>query len=329
MALTGQQARGRVQANPARAGQIHLAPGVQVGEIDLGAAGAVERLDVGRELNQVARHKARRQPQVAKQLYQQPGRVSARAAAQGECLFRRLHTGLHADQVADVLVQASIDIDQKVDRAQRRAVHCVQVFFKGGGEWQLGEIGLQFFLQRLAVVKRHFFGRGLDKEVKRVEHRHFGHQVHRDLEFGGFFGEHQAGLVVGKRVLLPVDEVVCWLNAQAVRQDAAAAMRRGAQANHLGAELHRTVVTVVGDVVQGNVDGHGGWVLSREKTGWKTKKRPALGRSKVKELSLLGTLRVLVKVKRPIFVYAKQETRHTQADGRPHSVRTSTLPQWL
>jgi hypothetical protein len=46
----------------------------------------------------------------------------------------------------------------------------------------------------------------------------------------------------------------------------------------------------------------------------------------VKKLSLLGTLRVLVKVKYLIFVYAKQETRHAQADGRPHSVRAAPLP---
>ena len=39
----GLRARGRVQANPAGAGQIDLAPGVQIGEINLGATGAVER----------------------------------------------------------------------------------------------------------------------------------------------------------------------------------------------------------------------------------------------------------------------------------------------
>lgn len=51
MAFTGQQARGGVQPNPAGAGQVHLAPGVQIGEIDLGAAGAIERFLVGLELD--------------------------------------------------------------------------------------------------------------------------------------------------------------------------------------------------------------------------------------------------------------------------------------
>jgi type IV secretory pathway TrbL component len=72
VAFAGQQAGGRVQADPAGAGQVDLAPGVQVGEVDLGAAGAVERLHVGLQLDQVARHEARRQAQVAQQLHQQP-----------------------------------------------------------------------------------------------------------------------------------------------------------------------------------------------------------------------------------------------------------------
>ena len=73
MAFAGQQAAGGVQANPASAGQIDLAPGVQVGEVDLGAAGAVERLHIGCQLDQVAGNKARSQPAVAQQLHHQPG----------------------------------------------------------------------------------------------------------------------------------------------------------------------------------------------------------------------------------------------------------------
>jgi hypothetical protein len=76
---------------------------VQVGEVDLGAAGAVQRLDVGLQLDQVARHEARRQPQVAQQLHQQPAGIAAGAAdALRQRLLGRLHAGFHADQVVDV-----------------------------------------------------------------------------------------------------------------------------------------------------------------------------------------------------------------------------------
>ena len=40
VAFAGQQARGRIEADPAGAGQIDLGPGVQVGEVGLGAARA-------------------------------------------------------------------------------------------------------------------------------------------------------------------------------------------------------------------------------------------------------------------------------------------------
>ena len=42
MAFTRHQAGGGVQPNPASAGQKYLAPGMQVGEINLGAAGTIE-----------------------------------------------------------------------------------------------------------------------------------------------------------------------------------------------------------------------------------------------------------------------------------------------
>ncbi len=42
--FAGEKPRGRIEADPAGAGKVHLGPGVQVGEIALGSGGAVERL---------------------------------------------------------------------------------------------------------------------------------------------------------------------------------------------------------------------------------------------------------------------------------------------
>ena len=44
VAFAGKEAGGGVEADPAGAGQEDLAPGVQVGEVDLGAARAIEGL---------------------------------------------------------------------------------------------------------------------------------------------------------------------------------------------------------------------------------------------------------------------------------------------
>ena len=62
VALAREQARGRIEPDPARARQINLGPGVQIGEVVLGARRPVERFHVGLELDQVARHEARREP---------------------------------------------------------------------------------------------------------------------------------------------------------------------------------------------------------------------------------------------------------------------------
>ena len=62
VALAGEQARRRIEPDPAGAGQVHLGPRVQVGEVALGARRAVERLHVGDELDQIAGNEAAARP---------------------------------------------------------------------------------------------------------------------------------------------------------------------------------------------------------------------------------------------------------------------------
>ena len=112
--------RRRIEADPARAGQIDLAPGVQVGEILVRAARAVERFHVGLELDQVAADEARREPEMAQQLAEQPRRIAARTAAVRQRLLRRLHAGFHADEILDVLREPLVDADEEIDRARAR-----------------------------------------------------------------------------------------------------------------------------------------------------------------------------------------------------------------
>ena len=62
VALAREQARGGIEADPARPGQVHLGPGVQIDEVLLGAGRADHFLHVRLELHQVAGDKAGRQP---------------------------------------------------------------------------------------------------------------------------------------------------------------------------------------------------------------------------------------------------------------------------
>jgi len=276
VAFAREQARGRVEADPARAGQEHLAPRVQVGEVLGRAARAVDGLHVGRELDQVARHEARGQAQVAQQLHQQPAAVAARTALELQGLLGRLHPGLHADGVADVLLHALVQVHQEIHRALRRAVDAVEVGLEQRRQRFGGEVGREFGALCVGIGKGHLLGVRLEEEVERVVHRHLDHQVHRDLELGGGLGEHQPRLVVGERVLLPVDEVVGRLDALRIREHLGACVRCGAQAHHLRTEPHQAVVAVVGDVAQGNVDGHASGTFC-EGTGVGRARRTAVG----------------------------------------------------
>ena len=60
-----EQAGGGVEADPAGARDVDLGPGMQVGEIVRGTGRAVERLHVGLELDQVARHETRGEAEMA------------------------------------------------------------------------------------------------------------------------------------------------------------------------------------------------------------------------------------------------------------------------
>ena len=146
---------------------------------------------------------------MAEQLHHEPAGVAAGAAGQRQGFFRRLHARLHANGVLDVGLQLLVDADQKVNRALGGAVDLVEISLQQGRGRLGDEVRRQLTRLQVGVSEREFFGCGFQKKVKRVEHRHFNHQVHRDLEFARGLFKHQAGLVVGKRILLPVDEMLC------------------------------------------------------------------------------------------------------------------------
>ena len=126
--LAGEQARGRVQSDPAGAGDVGLGPRVQVGEVLGGAGRAVEWLGVGIgcQLHQVARREARGEPEAAQRVDEQPGAVAAGAVAGRERLLGRLHARLHAHVVGDVAEDALVERDEEVDHLHRLARHLGQ-----------------------------------------------------------------------------------------------------------------------------------------------------------------------------------------------------------
>ena len=154
-------------------------------------AGPFERLDVGLELNQIARDESRGQSQLAQDLHQQPGRIAARAAAALQAsppAFAR---------PAPCRIRYSISwfsrwiqIHQKIDRAdfahdrsnrpmpQQRArlLAAPETARCRGSARRRSWNGI-------------LFGLGLEEEIERIDHRHFGDQIDDDPEVRHLFRE--------------------------------------------------------------------------------------------------------------------------------------------
>lgn len=194
---------------------------------------------------------------MTQQLHQQPGRIAAGARGVFKGEFRGLYTGLHTDQVIDVLAQALVEADQKVDSRNRHAADAVQVGFEPWRQRQFFQVRRQFALLFAGIREGDVLGVRFQKEVERVEHRHFGDQINLDTELVGLFREDQTRQVIALRVLLPVDEVVFRQDFQRIRQHAGAAMGGRAQANDLRTQFDRAFVAVMRDMVQGNMNRHG------------------------------------------------------------------------
>ena len=177
-----EQAGGRVEADPAGAGQIDLAPGMQVGEVLVGAGRAVERDEVGLELDQVAGDEARREAEMAEDLDEQPARVAARALGEVERLVRRLDARLHADDVADLALQARVQGDDEIDRVGLRAVDRGEEARRAPAR-RLGlQVDRQVVADLLRIGERPLLRRRLDEEVERIVDRHVGDEIDLDLQ---------------------------------------------------------------------------------------------------------------------------------------------------
>ncbi len=256
MPFPAQQSRGWIEPDPTGAGEIDLGPGVQVGKVLRRTGRTVERLEVGLELDQVAGDEARCQAELAQDLHEQPGGVTARSGFVAERLFHRLHARLHADQVADLVLQPLIELDQKVDgiaflardRGEERGQQRPCRFER--------EIGRKVVAQFNVVAERKFVGVGLDEKIERIDHLHRGEEIHRHGKLGGLLGKDETGDPVAVRILLPVHEVLLGRHLERIAQHPRAAMRRRTQSHHVGPETDRPVVLVACDVMETRKNCH-------------------------------------------------------------------------
>ena len=251
VAFPGEQRRRRVQADPARPGDVHLGPGVQIGEVLLGTARPVEALLVGGQLHEVAGDEPRGETEVPQRGHQQPGRVAAGPDPPGQGLVRRLDALLHPHRVGDVAVDGRVERAEEDDHrlpalggGRQRRQPVVQQ--RAERRRRRVEIGLQVRPQIRRVGERVVLGVVLDEEVERVDHRHVRDQADGDLEFAGLAREDDPGQVVAEGVLLPVDEVIGRGDGQRIRLDGRPGVRCGSEPDDVRADADGPVEPVAG-----------------------------------------------------------------------------------
>ncbi len=214
---------------------------------------------------------------MTQELHEQPGGVAARTAQFRERLFRRLHARFEPDGVFNVLPQPLVDGDDEIVRglffafrqfqplllglsfnsADQVTAQHIEIPHEIGREPAFALERREFVIERRIVSKGKLLRVRFKEKIERVQHRHFRDQIHFDEEFAGGLLENQARLIVGLRVLRPVDEMFFRFDPERVAQNPRARMRRRPQPDDLRAERNQPVVSVMRFVMERDVDGHG------------------------------------------------------------------------
>ena len=257
VAFPRQQARSGIEADPAGAGQIDLAPGMQVGEIDLRPLRAADGLQVRFQLDQVAGHEPRGEAQMPQQVHQQPAGVAAGPLGKLQRLLRRLHAGFQPHDVADVARQPRVQAHHKVDGALRLAADRRQIVAEQRPLVLRAQVDRQIIADRVGVGEGVVLRRILHEEVEGIVDAHVRDQIDLDLQLRHRVGKDVARLPVAVGVLLVVHEVIGRRHLQAVAQHRGAAVRRGAQTDDLRPQRDGAVVLVMRQVVDRGEDRHG------------------------------------------------------------------------
>jgi hypothetical protein len=131
-------------------------------------------------------------------------------------------------------LQPLVQRDEEVGGDGRRAVDARDELGEARRHRPLDQIRREFQREAGRVVERKLLGRRFEEEVERVINGHLGDQIHGHLEFARLLGKHEARLVIGECVLLPVDKVFGRLDPHGIGQDRGPAMRRRLKTHDLG-----------------------------------------------------------------------------------------------
>ena len=263
VAFASHQAAGCIEPDPSGAGQVDLGPCMKVDGVDGHARGTIEWFLICDQLDRVARYEPRRQSFVSQDLHQQQRKVAARATAEFERLRGRLHAGVVAQDVLEVVVDLLVEVHQEIGCRPRLAIDVLAERSEALVGLVLAQVRRQLRLQLWFIRKRKLLGVRFEEEVERVDDRQLCDKVDFQFERARLLGKHHACQIVADRILLPIEEVLRWSNAQRVADDWRACVRRRLQAHNLWPQFDQAIVLVDSLVVQCDPNGHAGTLLLR------------------------------------------------------------------
>nr|WP_295699208.1 hypothetical protein [Lapillicoccus sp.] len=127
----------------------------------------------------------------------------------------------------------------------------------GGGVFNDGaQVGGEVGGERRLVGEGEPLGILLDEEVEGVDDHQVGDEADGDVELAHPLGEDEAREPVAEGVLLPVEEVAGRRDVEGVGLDRGAAVRGGAQPDHVRSDVHRLGEVVRRAVFEGHLDRH-------------------------------------------------------------------------
>ena len=238
-------------------GKKDFGPGVQIAEVVFRTRRTVERFLVRSQLNQVARDKPGGHADLPKRFDHQPGRITARSAAQLSVSSGVCTPGSKRTRYSIRSLSIWLTLDQESRRSDRlfggnAQIHCSN----SGVGWTTVQVGCQAKLQIVGVIERPAIEVVFDEEVERIDHRHVGDQIDRDLKVIRRLRERQTGRSDCRMDPVANSEMIARLDRQTVGIDRRAGVVGRTQPNQLRPKLNRSVVAILGFVVQGDANGH-------------------------------------------------------------------------
>ena len=262
MPLRGEQATGRIEPDPAGAGEIGLGPGVKIGEVARRPRRTVERRLIGGELHQIAGAEPGRDPHRPQQRHKEPGRIAAAAGAAGKRLLWCLHPRFHPDPVADPLEHEPIEGHEDIDRPRWRGDEsCLPCRANQAGEQVAADrrrqVRRELRRQHRIVGEGERLRLGIEEEIEGVDRHEIGDEIDRQGELARRLRKHDPRQVVALRILLPVEEVVARLDDERVAQDPGAAMGGRTEPDDMRREAHGPVEGIGRAMMEGDADRQG------------------------------------------------------------------------